>query len=154
MDNLITCAVVSALRAYSNFLQFKGRLSDMSTKAFVCTWRFLLSCFTGGERQKPWRHVIFDAAFRWVVDNLPIPRTAYILGLTEDIYTTWARQRGLPMHGEDIGENAKIFWILNGEWNGSVPQRVIHGGGSLCLYRKMQPPSGGMFRVNSRDNMV
>ena len=92
--------------------------------------------------------------FRWVVDNLPIPRTAYILGLTEDIYTTWARQRGLPMHSEDIGENAKIFWILNGEWNGRVPQRVIHGGGSLCLYRKMQPPSGGMFRVNSRDNMV
>jgi acetyl esterase/lipase len=36
------------------------------------------------------------------------------------------------MHSEDIGENAKIFWILNGEWNGSVPQRVIlylHGGG-------------------------
>jgi len=104
----------------------------VSTKAFVCTWRILLSCFAGGERQKPWRRVISDAAIRWVVDNHPIPRIAYLLGSTEDIYTTWTRQHDLPTHIEDVGENAKIFWILNGELTGRVPQRVIlyfHGGG-------------------------
>lgn len=77
--------------------------------------------------------------FRWTVDNQSIPQAAHLLGKTEYIYTTWAKQRSLPMHSDDIGENGKLFWILNREWDGKTPERVIlylHGGGFMLPLSK------------------
>lgn len=101
----------------------------------MCTWRFLLSFVAEQERGKTWRRVVGDSIFRWLINMHPIQRLAYIAGHTEDIYTTWAKRNKMKTSIEDIGENAKLLWILNEKWGGEIPSRVIlylHGGG-FCL---------------------
>ena len=62
----------------------------------------------------------------------PIPRLAYLLGSTQDIYTRWAKRNKMTVCIDDIRESAKLLWILDNEWEGKIPNRValyLHGGG-------------------------
>lgn len=62
----------------------------------------------------------------------PIPRLAYLLGSTQDIYMHWAKKNKMTVCIDDIGENAKLLWILDKSWEGKIPNRVVlylHGGG-------------------------
>jgi hypothetical protein len=95
------------------------------------------------ERQKTWRRVVSDSTFRWLVNMHSLPRLAYLLGSSQDLYTTWAKQNKLKPSIEDIGENAKLFWIFNEKWGGKIPSRVIlylHGGGFILPIFKDSAP--------------
>jgi len=44
----------------------------------------------------------------------------------------WAKRNKMTACIDDIGENAKLLWILDEEWEGKIPNRVVlylHGGG-------------------------
>ena len=62
----------------------------------------------------------------------PLPRIAQFSGTSEDNYIRWAKRSDMKTHIEEIGENARIFWILDEKLGGKLPSRVIlylHGGG-------------------------
>ena len=70
-----------------------------------------------------------------------VPRLAYLFGHDEDIYMRWAKRNKIKTHIEDIGEKAKLLWILNEKAEGdNIPRRVIlylHGGGfSLPMFEE------------------
>ena len=97
----------------------------------MCIGRLLLSFVAKQESEKTWRRVVGDSIFRWLVHMHPIPRLAFLMGHTQDIYTAWAKRNKRKTYIEDIGDNAKLLWILN-EKVEEIPSRVIlylHGGG-------------------------
>jgi acetyl esterase/lipase len=54
------------------------------------------------------------------------------MGSMQDTYSTWAKRNKRETYIEEIGENAKLFWILNEKSGGEIPSRIIlylHGGG-------------------------
>ncbi|KAF8154250.1 Alpha/Beta hydrolase protein [Crassisporium funariophilum] len=92
----------------------------------VVLGRYLLSFFSA-EREKTWRRVLFDAAFRWVVYTQTIPHMAQISGTTGRVVRTWAKQHNIEISTDDSGEGGQLLWI-----GSKRTEKVIiylHGGG-------------------------
>lgn len=55
--------------------------------------------------------MVSDSALQTVFKSFNAPQLQYALGTTRGTYEKWAKQSGLPVLVEEIGEGARLLWI-------------------------------------------
>ncbi|KAJ3506309.1 hypothetical protein NLJ89_g6940 [Agrocybe chaxingu] len=99
-----------------------------AAQPIVVLWRLASSPFNSYEKKKPWRRVIYDASFRWVVYTQRMDFLGYMMGPSVTTYEKYMKKHLLEPRIQDV-DDAKLLWV--GERD---PERVIlylHGGGFL-----------------------
>lgn len=98
----------------------------------VCTWYLHAETWAKSLSQ-----LINDSALNHVT-KLDTPKLQYMLGTTDKVYRAWAKKSGVPIVEEEVGEDAKIYWL-----GPKRPEKVIlylHGGGFLLPMFDCAPP--------------
>ncbi|PPQ95827.1 hypothetical protein CVT26_015936 [Gymnopilus dilepis] len=91
----------------------------------VLSWHLFKHTFSQGN--KPWKRIIADATFRWIVITQRIPFIATLVGPGRRTYISWCNRNSIEPQIEDIKAGAQLFWIAK-----KPSGRVIlylHGGG-------------------------
>ncbi|KAJ3830151.1 Alpha/Beta hydrolase protein [Lentinula raphanica] len=71
----------------------------------------LLSPFVSRSQGKPFKRVIGDGPFRFLTDHFSGPELQYILGTSVGVYSSWAREKKLPITIEEVRDGGKLMWI-------------------------------------------
>lgn len=79
--------------------------------ALIIALELLLSPFVARSKNKPYPRIIGDASFRFLADYFSGPELQRILGSSVDVYSTWARNAGLPITIEEMVDGGKLMWI-------------------------------------------
>lgn len=87
----------------------------------------MLSFFVPQQRQKPWRRIVGDGAFRWFISTQNIQFMRTIIGPSPQTYEKWCNQNSIRPQLEAIGHGARIFWV--GEKDCAKVILYLHGGG-------------------------
>lgn len=71
----------------------------------------LWTLFFGKKKEKSVKRALFDRALRYLLDRLNVRQLQSLFGTTRATYEKWAKKAGVEPVIEDIGEDAKLFWI-------------------------------------------
>lgn len=93
----------------------------------MLSWRLLESVLIRDQGRKPWRRVVADTTFRWMIVTLRISFIRSLVGPCSRTYKSWCRKNSIQPCIENIEGGAQLFWIGD-----KRPEKVIlylHGGG-------------------------
>ena len=137
-ETLKTVGALLALRKYAPALLIstpkRQSLTHNQLTAAACLLRLLVSPISRTEKSKPWRRVIGDSIYRWLLSTVPIRNLQVLFPSTEDVYKAWVKKKNVPLVVDDLpdAEGGKLYWIGNKDAKKVV--LYMHSGGfSLAL---------------------
>ncbi|KAJ7160970.1 Alpha/Beta hydrolase protein [Mycena filopes] len=92
-------------------------------------WNVLTTAHTSFNADRSLRRVALDATHRYFAAHQSIRQMQSAFGTTRETYTAWTRRAKLPVVVDELGEDARLFWI-----GPKRLERVVlfsHGGGFL-----------------------
>ncbi|KAF7297252.1 Abhydrolase-3 domain-containing protein [Mycena indigotica] len=94
----------------------------------VLLWKVVTTSYAGYNQDRTLKRIMGDA-FLWYTGGLGVPQLQCILGTDQHIYQTWTKANKLPSTVDELGDDARLFWI-----GPKRTERVVlflHGGGFL-----------------------
>jgi hypothetical protein len=79
--------------------------------AIVVAWTLLSSPFNPSNRSKTWKRVIGDKIFYHLTTQFNTKQLQWVMGNTGTVHKSWTMQNGLPFEVDELGEDARLFWI-------------------------------------------
>ena len=73
-------------------------------------WSIFTWFFHEQTRAKHLLRLINDASLSHIT-KLEVSKLQYLLGTTDQVYRTWAKNNGTLVAEEEIGQNAKLYWL-------------------------------------------
>ena len=55
--------------------------------------------------------MLTDASFRYISSSLKVNQMQDIMGTTLGVYQKWARQNGVEVRVDELGEDARLLWF-------------------------------------------
>ncbi|KAF8968820.1 Alpha/Beta hydrolase protein [Flammula alnicola] len=92
----------------------------------ILAWALLKSPFTAYGRSKGWKRIVIDRLSLLVVSGMNRRQTRAFFGPTSKAYADFMKAKGIAPVVEDIGEDARLFWI--GPKEADRVLLYLHGG--------------------------
>ncbi|KAJ7629107.1 Alpha/Beta hydrolase protein [Roridomyces roridus] len=108
-------------------LQLLWMLVKLVPMPAVVLWKLLTTLRAPYNKNRNFKRIICDCAFRYVASALTVPEIRAYAGTTLGVYTTWAKKAKIPPIVDEIGGGARLLWV--------GPKRLgdvilfLHGGG-------------------------
>ncbi|KAF9481608.1 alpha/beta-hydrolase [Pholiota conissans] len=92
----------------------------------IIAWALLKSPFTAYGRSKSWKRIVIDRVTLRLVSGMSRKQIRAFFGPTSKAYSDFINSKKLPPVVEDVGEDARLFWI--GPKNADRVLLYLHGG--------------------------
>ncbi|THU98668.1 alpha/beta hydrolase fold protein [Dendrothele bispora CBS 962.96] len=90
----------------------------------------LCSLFTSLFKQKPLKRIIFDASVRYMTSGISIPQMQSFSEGGVATFRQWSKQMRFEPHIEEIGKDARLFWL--GPKSADQVVLYVPGGGFMA----------------------
>ncbi|KAM6502827.1 Alpha/Beta hydrolase fold [Amanita muscaria] len=125
-----TMPIVESKRSYAQVTAWEKAVAKghMLLLPVVILWNLCTRYFRADAREKSIARLIKDVSLRHKT-NLSTPQLQYVLSTTDDAYKTWAKENGMAVVEDDLGDDAKLYWL--GDKKAKNVILYLHGGAFL-----------------------